>query len=288
MTPGAEAVPTPARAAEAHGARAVTPPSWIVARALPHLRDAASLLLRYGAAALVIGLAWHIFSVRFDSPVLFPGPMKAAERALELIEEGRLQADILISVQRILIGFAIGSLIGALAGLAMGSSRLVADLFRPLVNFFRFIAPTAWIATAMVWFGLGEASKVSLIIYATVFVVLLSSMIGVGAVAPNKIRAARCLGASDRQIFLWVTLPAALTYVLTGMRMALMNSFMTVVSAEMIAAEAGLGFLIYNSRQWMETDSIFVGMFTLGIVGLLADRLFVLVSRTLLRRFSFH
>jgi len=255
---------------------------------LKRAHGAASLVLRYAVAAAAIGLAWQLFSVRFDSPVLFPGPAKTVERAIELIGEGRLQADILVSLQRILIGFAIGSLIGALVGLAMGSSRLVADLFQPLVNFFRFIAPTAWIATAMVWFGLGEASKISLIIYATVFVVLLSSMIGVGAVARNKIRAARCLGATDRQIFFLVTLPGALTYVLTGMRMALMNAFMTVVAAEMIAAEAGLGFLIYNSRQWLETDSIFVGMLTLGVVGLLADRLFVLASRTLLKRFSFH
>jgi NitT/TauT family transport system permease protein len=262
-------------------------PARTRAAVLKRVRSTASLLLRYTVAAVVIGLAWELFSTRFDSPVLFPGPGKTAARALELIEEGRLLSDILISLQRIMIGFAVGSLIGALAGLAMGSSRLIADLFWPLVNFFRFIAPTAWIATAMVWFGLGEGSKVSLIIYATVFVVLLSSMIGVGAVARNKIRAARCLGATDRQIFFLVTLPGALTYVLTGMRMALMNAFMTVVAAEMIAAEAGLGYLIYNSRQWMETDSIFVGMLTLGIVGLMADRLFVLVSRTLLRRFSF-
>lgn len=254
---------------------------------LKRVRGTASLLLRYAVAAVAIGLAWELFSVRFDSPVLFPGLGKTAARAVELIEEGRLLADILVSLQRILIGFAVGSLIGALAGLAMGSSRLIADLFWPLVNFFRFIAPTAWIATAMVWFGLGEGSKISLIIYATVFVVLLSSMIGVGAVARNKIRAARCLGATDRQIFFLVTLPGALTYVLTGMRMALMNAFMTVVAAEMIAAEAGLGYLIYNSRQWMETDSIFVGMLTLGIVGLMADRLFVFIGRTLLRRFSF-
>lgn len=255
---------------------------------LRRLGGTASLVLRYAIAAAAIGLAWELFSVRFDSPVLFPGPAKTATRAIELIEEGRLQADILVSLQRILIGFVVGSVIGALAGLAMGSSQLVADLFRPLVNFFRFIAPTAWIATAMVWFGLGEASKISLIIYSTVFVVLLSSMIGVGAVARNKIRAARCLGATKRQIFFLVTLPGALTYVLTGMRMALMNAFMTVVAAEMIAAEAGLGYLIYNSRQWMETDSIFVGMLTLGIVGLMADRLFVLISRTMLRRFSLH
>jgi len=247
-----------------------------------------SILARFSVAAAVIVLAWQIFSVSFDSPVLFPGPLKTAARAVELIREGRLQADILASLQRIVVGFAIGSLIGAIVGLAMGSFRIVADLLQPLVNFFRFVAPTAWIATFMVWFGLGETSKIALIIYATVFVVLLSAMIGVSAVDGNKIRAAQCLGASERQILIWVKLPAALPYILTGMRMAMMNSFMTVVSAEMIAAESGLGYLIYNSRQWMETDSIFVGMLALGVVGLLSDRLFVLVSRTLLRRFSLH
>lgn len=250
------------------------------------LLAALSIVLRFSVAAAAIVLAWQLFSAQFDSPILFPGPAKMAARAVELIREGRLQADTLASLQRIAIGFAIGSLIGAAVGLAMGSFRLAADLLQPLVNFFRFVAPTAWIATFMVWFGLGETSKIALIIYATVFVVLLSAMIGVAAVDRNKIRAAQCLGASERQILLWVKLPAALPYILTGMRMAMMNSFMTVVSAEMIAAESGLGYLIYNSRQWMETDSIFVGMLTLGVVGLLSDRLFVLVTRTLLRRFS--
>jgi NitT/TauT family transport system permease protein len=250
------------------------------------LLGALSIILRFSVAAAAIVLAWQLFSVEFDSPILFPGPAKMATRAVELIREGRLQADTLASLQRIVIGFAIGSLIGAAVGLAMGSFRLVGDLLQPLVNFFRFVAPTAWIATFMVWFGLGETSKIALIIYATVFVVLLSAMIGVAAVDRNKIRAAQCLGASERQILRWVKLPAALPYILTGMRMAMMNSFMTVVSAEMIAAESGLGYLIYNSRQWMETDSIFVGMLTLGVVGLLSDRLFVLVTRTLLKRFS--
>lgn len=253
---------------------------------LRRLQGALSLVLRYVVATAAIVLAWHVFSVEFDSPILFPGPMKTAERAIELIDEGRLQGDILISLQRIFLGFVIGSFIGAVVGLAMGSFRIVSDYLQPLVNFFRFIAPTAWIATVMVWFGLGETSKIALIVYATLFVVLLSAMIGVGAVERNKIRAAQCLGASERQIFLWVKFPAALSYILTGMRMAMMNSFMTVVSAEMIAAEAGLGYLIYNSRQWMETDSIFVGMLSLGVVGLLTDRLFVLLTRTVLRRFS--
>lgn len=249
-------------------------------------RAAFSLTCRYGIAAVVIAGAWHVASDQFDSPVLFPGPLKTIDKAIELVSEGRLQADILASLQRIFAGFLVGSLIGSVIGLLMGSFRLVADVLQPLVNFLRFIAPIAWIGTVMVWFGLGETSKIALIIYATLFVVMLSAIAGVASVHNNKIRAAQCLGSTPRQIFVWVTFPAALSFILTGMRMAMMNAFMTVVSAEMIAAEAGLGYLIYNSRQWMETDAIFVGMLTLGIVGLLTDRLFVLVTRTALRRFS--
>lgn len=262
-------------------ARPVTARPWFL-----RARAALSLLSRYTIAIVVIAGAWHVAAEQFDSPILFPGPLKTLDKAIELVSEGRLQGDILASLQRILVGFLVGSLIGAVVGLAMGSFRLVADVLQPLVNFVRFIAPIAWIGTVMVWFGLGEVSKVALIIYATVFVVMLSAIAGVASVHRNKIRAAQCLGSTPRQIFVWVTLPAALSFILTGMRMAMMNAFMTVVSAEMIAAESGLGYLIYNSRQWMETDSIFVGMLTLGVVGLLTDRLFVLLTRTALRRFS--
>jgi NitT/TauT family transport system permease protein len=277
----------PSHALPAANATVDIPPT-VASKGQRRMLAGLSLFARFSIAAAAIVLAWQVFSVQFDSPVLFPGPLKTAQRAIDLIQEGRLQGDILASLRRIAAGFFIGSFIGAAIGLAMGSFRVVADLFQPLVNFFRFVAPTAWIATFMVWFGLGETSKIALIIYATVFVVLLSAMIGVGAVDRNKIRAAQCLGASERQILLWVKLPAALPYILTGMRMAMMNSFMTVVSAEMIAAESGLGYLIYNSRQWMETDSIFVGMLALGVVGLLCDRLFVLIIRTALKRFSLH
>jgi NitT/TauT family transport system permease protein len=110
-------------------------------------------------------------------------------------------------------------------------------------------------------------------------------MIGVMTIHPNKLRAARVFGARGFRLFAHVTLPAALPHVLTGARLAMMNSFMTIIAAEMVAAREGLGFLIFNSRQWMEVDAIFVGMITLGLLGLLADRLMVLLTRVLFRRF---
>jgi NitT/TauT family transport system permease protein len=214
---------------------------------------------------------WDFTSRVFDVPVLFPGPLSTWNKATQLIAEGQLQADILISLWRIAVGFVLGSLLGMTLGLMMGLSRPIADILGPFVHTLRFIGPIAWISAVMMWFGLGETSKVVLIVYTTTFVVLISTMIGVMTIHPNKLRAARVFGA--------------LPHVLTGARLAMMNSFMTIIAAEMVAAREGLGFLIFNSRQWMEVDAIFVGMITLGLLGLLADRLMVLLTRVLFRRF---
>jgi len=243
---------------------------WLVLRPLPFV---------------AIILLWDFASRAFDVPVLFPGPLSTWNKALQLVAEGQLQTDILISLSRIAVGFVLGSLLGMTLGLMMGLSRPIADTLGPFVHTLRFIGPIAWISAVMMWFGLGETSKVILIIYTTTFVVLISTMIGVMTIHPNKLRAARVFGARGFRLFAHVTLPAALPHVLTGARLAMMNSFMTIIAAEMVAAREGLGFLIFNSRQWMEVDAIFVGMITLGLLGLLADRLMALLTRVLFRRF---
>jgi len=163
-------------------------------------------------------------------------------------------------------------------GLAMGLFRPVAIVLEPYVQFFRFVPPVAWIIPAILWFGIGETSKIFLIFYTTVYLVLLNTMAGVAAVARNQIRSARCFGVSPRQLFLWVSLPATMPYVLTGMRLGMGNSFAAVVGAEFIASQSGLGFLILDSGTWMATDRMFAGMLTLGLLGIVADQLFRLVT----------
>jgi NitT/TauT family transport system permease protein len=103
---------------------------------------------------------------------------------------------------------------------------------------------------------------------------MINTIVGVSNIAPNKLRAAASLGASTGQTFVNVTLPATLPFILTGMRLAMGNSFATVVSAEMLAADSGLGYLIFNSRLWMATDQIFIGIVSLGILGILTDWIF--------------
>jgi NitT/TauT family transport system permease protein len=223
---------------------------------------------------VAVTLLWQVASTRWVPSILFPTPLQTVQAWAALLREGVLLHHVSVSLGRIAVGFLLGTVIGVTLGLAMGLFRPVSVVLEPYVQFFRFVPPVAWIIPAILWFGIGERSKVFLIFYTTVFLVLLNTMAGVAAVARNQLRSARCFGASRRQLFLWVSLPATMPYVLTGMRLGMGNSFAAVVGAEFIAAQAGLGFLIIDSGTWMATDRMFAGMLTLGVLGILADRLF--------------
>ena len=226
------------------------------------------------ASVIAVVILWQVASTRWRPSVLFPTPLRTLQAWAQMLQEGVLPYHVAVSLGRIAVGFLVGTLVGVPLGLAMGLFRPVFVFFEPYVQFFRFVPPVAWIIPAILWFGIGETSKIFLIFYTTVFLVLLNTMVGVAAVARNQVRSARCFGAGPWQLFLWVSLPATMPYVLTGMRIAMGNSFAAVVGAEFIAAQAGLGFLIIDSGTWMATDRMFAGMLTLGVLGILADRFF--------------
>lgn len=238
-------------------------------------------LLYLGSVLGMIGL-WHIVATTLFQPQFFPGPAVVLATGIDMVRSGELFEHISISMQRILAGFLIGSALAAPIGLLMGSIRQVRTVLDPFAQFFRFVPSIAWLTPVVLWFGVGEVSKVLIIVYTTSFIVLINTMVGVANIAPNKLRAASCLGATPAKAFFHVTLPASLPFILTGMRLAMGNSFATVVAAEMIAADSGLGYLIFNSRLWMATDRIFVGIVCLGALGLITDRFF----RTLIVRFA--
>jgi NitT/TauT family transport system permease protein len=124
-----------------------------------------------------------------------------------------------------------------------------------------------------------------LIIYASVFIVLVNTMAGVGHLHRDRVRMARAFGSSGWQVFKLITIPATVPFVVTGLRMAMGNSVMTAVTAEIVAGNNGIGFLIYNSRVFLEFDVMFATIALLGALGFLADRAFVILQRTLLRRY---
>jgi ABC-type nitrate/sulfonate/bicarbonate transport system permease component len=219
-------------------------------------------------------LLWHVAAVYVVGSALFPPPAAVIVRAGALLRDGTLLTNTAVSLQRILTGFLAGSLLGIPIGLAMGSFAPVRRVLDPYTEFLRFIPAVAMITVAVIWFGIGETSKLFLIIYATVFVVVLNTAAGVASIARNKIRAAQSLGASRLQIFRHVALPATVPHILTGMRLAMTNSFVTIVAAELVAANNGLGKMLWDARLYMLVNDIFVALLTLGLLGFVIDRIF--------------
>lgn len=238
------------------------------------MRDTLGKVAGYGIGFASLFVIWHLAAEYLVQSVLFPPPIQVFVEGVELARNGVLAEHVWISLRRILIGFCGGSLIGIPIGLAMGSFRPVRQLLEPYTEFFRFIPATAMITVAVIWFGIGEGSKIFLIIYTTVFIVILNTAAGVGAVTPNKIRAAQSLGASRAQVFVFVALPATVPFILTGMRLAMGNSFVTIIAAELVAANAGLGKMIWDARLYMLVDQIFVALVVLGLLGFIVDRVF--------------
>lgn len=224
----------------------------------------------YVALALGTWGVWELVAA-MTLPILFPPPEDVARAFWKSIVDGTLFTHIGASYFRILTGWAIGCTVAVPLGILSGRLRLVRMLLDPYVEFFRFIPPIAFVTLFMIWFGLGELSKVTLIVYTAFFTMFLSTMTGAMSVETERIRAAQCLGATARQVFFKVIVPATVPYMVTGMRLALGLSFMTVVAAEFIAAESGIGFLIFNSRLFAQTDFVFVGIITLGCMGFSAN-----------------
>jgi NitT/TauT family transport system permease protein len=237
------------------------------------------------AISLLVGaLAWTGASRLLDSP-LFPSPAQILESAQDLVRSGVLLVDIGVSLRRIAIGFALGCVVGIPLGLAMGLFRPVRVFCEPIVQFLRFVPPIAWLIPAIMWFGIGETSKILLIFYMTVFLVLINTMAGVSSIRRNTLRSAQSCGVSRWQLFWWVVFPATMSYSVAGARIALGNSFAAVVGAELIAADTGIGFRIVESGKWLAMGDMFAAILALGLLGIAADRLVNGVTSRWLRRY---
>ncbi|UHA72026.1 ABC transporter permease [Paenibacillus sp. 481] len=243
-------------------------------------------LLNTGLLTWIISLViWQIASW-CSNPDFLPGPYETLRGAIELSQDGSLLRYIYVSFARVFTGWLLGLALAIPIGLVMGRVTVVRVLAEPVLNFIRFIPPLAFITLFLLWFGIGEQSKIVLIIYATLFIVILNTMTGVLAVEEDKIRSARSMGASEWQILLHVIIPATVPHMFTGARLAMSTSYMAIIGAEMVAANEGVGYLIWNSRLYFKTDWIFVGLVALGLMGFLMDRLLGLFGSMALSRYG--
>ena len=241
---------------------------------------------RWLAGILMIVAVWQFFSTYVVGAFLLPPPGEVANTLWSMAQSGVLQTDLLASGRRILVGYTLGCAIGVVWGLLIGRIEWLSDLTTPLLEFVRPLSPVAMLPLALVWFGIGEASKYFLVGYIAVLVVLTNTVAGVHAVPKLRLRAAACLGASEWRIFRYVILPSAVPHIVTGMRVALGMSFMAVVAAEMIAAESGVGYAIMQARSVVQVNHIFAGIVTLSVLGMLCDFLFRLTLNRIARKYQ--
>ena len=246
-----------------------------------------SLLLM--AASLIIAfLGWQFLSTFVFNPFLIPPPAEVIRTAIPMLMSGEILADVSISMVRVLVGFVVGSAAGIVTGVLLGRIRLLHDLVDPIIELLRYLSPTAMIPIAVIWFGIGELSKYFLIFWGTFFIVVINTVAGVWRAPLARQRAAECLGANRLQIFVLVVIPSAVPYIVTGMRVAMASSFMSIIPAEILAADSGIGYLLQKSSMLLQTNRIFVALLTICILGFVVDRIFrLLVDRVLARYMSF-
>ena len=229
----------------------------------------------------VIGglLIWQVVTTRGIAGL--PTPVEVLWAAVAAIRSGLLWQDLTASVARVLAGFLLGAALAVPAGFLMGWYRFARGIMEPYVQFFRTIPPLAIIPLAIVTMGIGETPKVFVIFLASFLSSVVAVYGGVINVDRTLINAARVLGARDATIFFRVVVPASLPYMLVGFRIGLGSSWGTVVAAELIAAQSGLGFRMQQAQLYYDLPSIFVSLIAIGVLGLLMDRLILAAEQRL-------
>lgn len=216
----------------------------------------------------------------------FPTPSATVAEFVALVQHGYggvpLYEEVWTSLEQALIGFGLALVVGIPVGLATGYYRVVEGIASPLLSFFRPIPPIAYIPLAVLYFGIGNASKIALIFGGALFFLILNTQAGVKSVPQELIRAGSNAGVTGFSLFRRVIVPAAMPAIVTGMRTAMSIAWALVVAAELISSNVGLGYMIINSANFSQLTVILVGIALIGLFGFLMDASIELAGRRLL------
>jgi NitT/TauT family transport system permease protein len=229
-------------------------------------------------AGLSVGLAclvWEVFARSgLFAPALAPSLVLIGSALWRMLRSGAILWHTFYTLYRVLAGFLLASLVGVIIGILMGRFRRVERFFLPLVSVLMPIPSLAWVPVFILWFGLGNAATIALVFYAGTFPVIFNTWTGVRSVNRLWIRSAEAMGADERALFQKVVLPGALPFIIAGLRQAFARSWIAVVGGEMIAATSwGLGWVIFDSKEFLNTDVMMVSLAVIGVVGLVFERL---------------
>lgn len=243
-------------------------------------------ILRCGIISWIIIIAiWGLGSLAYDEYFL-PSPKETIDSLVTLIQNGTLWTDIAASVSRVAKGWALAIIFAIPLGLLIGNFKPVRWLVEPILSFFRFVPAIALTTLFLMWFGVGEESKVALIFYASFFPVLVNTIAGVATTDPSLVEAASCMGAKKARTFFTVVVPSAVSNIYTGVRLGLSSAFICVIAAEMLVGSDGLGYLINSSKLYYKTSWAFAGIVTLAVIGFITDRLLQFAGKKFLKHFG--
>ncbi|MDR1965294.1 MAG: ABC transporter permease [Synergistaceae bacterium] len=217
--------------------------------------------------ALIILLWWHGSKSGWWSPYILPGPGTVLDSLVFLAETGELSRNVTASAARIAKGFSASAAAALAMAFACGVCRPLWRQVSPTVEFLRHIPPMATIPLLILWFGIGELSKLMIIAMATFFPIFLNTAQSVSQCDKRLIEVARAFGYTRAQELRYVVFPASLPYILTGMRLGLGYSWRSLIAAELVAASSGLGYMILGAEQLSRPDVILAGVLVIGLLG---------------------
>jgi taurine transport system permease protein len=228
------------------------------------------------ATVLAVLLAWSVAAkMKIVNPIFLPPPSEVWEAFQTTLLTGyqgsRLHEHLGASLGRILAGYFLACCIGIPLGLLMGLNRRVKAIFDPLIELYRPLPPLGLYTLLVMWLGIGDSSKVALLFLAALPPLALSAMQAASSVDLQIVKAAQSLGADRGRLLFNVILPACLPAILTGMRISLGFTYTVLVAAEIVAATAGLGWMIWDASKFLLTNIVIMGLFVMGITGLLLD-----------------
>jgi sulfonate transport system permease protein len=241
------------------------------------------------ALPVVLLVVWILLTIPGDPivpPYKLPSPSAVVQAGITLAERGELGQFTAISLQRVLIGFATGALLGIALGGLIGLSRFWDAALSPTLGVIRAVPSLAWVPLLVVWFLIGEESKIILIAIGAFFPVFTTVSMALRHVDPHLVELGRSFGFGGLRLFFTVQLPAVLPALFSGLRLALVQAWLFLVAAELLGASMGLGFLLLRGQNNGRVDQIVLAIILLAVLGKLTDSLLALVQKWAVRRWG--
>lgn len=242
----------------------------------------AYLLVAILSPLTLLALWAFVTAQKLVAPTILPPPDQVVASLLDMIQRGYTGIPLMVhigaSLTRVMTAFVAGSILGTAIGLVRGRAPIVDAIFLVPSEILRPIPPLGLIPLFILWFGIGELSKILLIFMSVFLIMMVNAQAGAKAVQLDTMRAAQSMGASRLQAFRFVVLPSALPQIMTGLRVSMGTGLTILVASELLGGDRGLGFLILDASSFFRTTYVFAGVVIIGAIGLVSDRIIAFLS----------